>query len=188
MADKQRGGIINADAMYKAGFASRSTGRNPAVEARNALIETAYDTIGTMAVGSIKSGFRNLQKFRNQTDSQTALLNLRIDKMPKGNEDLKGSIMEIKKRYDKAARKASLGVGKMRSKGRQDMALYMQQLTDMSSELEIFKTSTEASQGMASVLSGVAGENNQAGNKNLSVSDLPAIRIDPPPQWNAIIH
>ena len=32
MADKQRGGIINADAMYKAGFASRSTGRNPAVE------------------------------------------------------------------------------------------------------------------------------------------------------------
>ena len=166
-------GIIDADAMYKAGFGRASTGRNPAAEAHNALVEAAYETIGTMAVGSIKSGFKNMQRFRNLTDSQTSLLNLKVDKLPKGNENLKASILEIKKRYDKAARNASLGIGKMRSKGRQDMALYMQQLTDMSAELEVYKTNTEAAQGMATVKVGVAGENNQAGNKNINPAATP---------------
>jgi len=169
-----RGSIIDADAMYKAGFGSRSTGRNMANEARTAALQSitklAYETVGTIAVGAMKSGFQNLQKFRNATDSQTALLNLSIDKMPKGNDALKESIKEVKKRYDKAARKASLGFGKKRSKGRQDMALYRQQLTDMNAFLEVYKTGAESSQGIAKVLSGVAGEDNQAGNKNVNPS------------------
>jgi hypothetical protein len=166
-------GIIDADAMYRAGFGRASTGRNPAAEAHNALVEAAYETIGTMAIGSIKSGFKNLQRFKNLSDSQTSLLNLKVDKLPKGNEDLKASILEIKKRYDKAARNASLGIGKMRSKGRQDMTSYMQQLTDMSAELEVYKTNAEAAQGMATVKAGIAGENNQAGNKNINPAATP---------------
>ena len=163
-------GIVDAEAMYKAGFSSKSTGRNPANEARRAIVNSAYNIVGGMAIGAMQRGFKNLQIFRDKTDSQTALLNLSIDKMPKGNEALKDSIKEIKKRYDKAARKAALGIGKMRSKARQDMAYYMQQLTDLNSELEIYKTNVTASQGIASVLSGVAGENNQAGNKTLNTS------------------
>jgi len=53
------------------------------------------------------------------------------------------------------------------------MALYMQQLTDMNAFLEIFKTNSEASQGLAKVLSGVAGANNQAGNKNINPASSP---------------
>ena len=80
-------GIIDTDAMYRAGFASRNAGTKPANQARNAFWERvtdmAYNTIGDMAMGAVKDSFKNLQTFKNKTDSQTALLNLRIDKMPK---------------------------------------------------------------------------------------------------------
>jgi hypothetical protein len=169
---------IDANAMYRAGFSSKSTGRDVARDERNerlnAITKTAFNILGQAAIGQIKQNYRGLQEYRNASDSQTALLNLQVDKMPalngdyavSENESLKGSILELKSLYDAAARKASFGIGKGRNKGRQDMARYMKQLSDMNAVLEIYKTSREKSKAMLGVLSGVT--NSDEGVKTIS--------------------
>jgi len=169
---------IDANAMYRAGFSSKSTGRDVARDERNerlnAITKTAFNILGQAAIGQIKQNYRGLQEYRNASDSQTSLLNLQVDKMPASsgdyavseNESLKGSILELKSLYDAAARKASFGIGKGRNKGRQDMARYMKQLSDMNAVLEIYKTSREKSKAMLGVLSGVT--NSDEGVKTIS--------------------
>lgn len=169
---------IDANAMYRAGFGSKSTGRDVARDERNerlnAITKTAFNILGQAAIGQIKQNYRGLQEYRNASDSQTSLLNLQVDKMPASsgdyavseNESLKGSILELKSLYDAAARKASFGIGKGRNKGRQDMARYMKQLSDMNAVLEIYKTSREKSKAMLGVLSGVT--NSDEGVKTIS--------------------
>jgi len=169
---------IDANAMYRAGFGSKSTGRNVQVDERNARIaaitKTAFNVLGQAAIGQIKQNYRGLQEYRNASDSQTSLLNLQVDKMPVSsgdyyvgeNESLKGSILELKSLYDAAARKASFGIGKGRNKGRQDMARYMKQLSDMNAVLEIYKASRDKSKTMLGVLSGVT--NSDEGAKTVS--------------------
>lgn len=169
---------IDANAMYRAGFGSKSTGRDVARDERNerlnAITKTAFNVLGQAAIGQIKQNYRGLQEYRNASDSQTSLLNLQVDKMPASsgdyyvgeNESLKGSILELKSLYDAAARKASFGIGKGRNKGRQDMARYMKQLSDMNAVLEIYKTSREKSKAMLGVLSGVT--NSDEGVKTIS--------------------
>lgn len=178
---------IDANAMYRAGFGSKSTGRNVALDERNerlnAITKTAFNILGQAAIGQIKQNYRGLQEYRNASDSQTSLLNLQVDKMPASNSDyyvgenesLKGSITELKSLYDAAARKASFGIGKGRNKGRQDMARYMKQLSDMNAVLEIYKTSREKSKAMLGVLSGVT--NSDEGVKPIS-SGSNAYEID----------
>ena len=160
---------IDANAMYRAGFGSKSTGRNVQVDERNARLDaitkTAFNVLGQAAIGQIKQNYRGLQEYRNASDSQTALLNLKVDKMPASSaeyaieesQSLKGSVLELKSLYDAAARKASFGIGKGRNKGRQDMARYMKQLSDMNAVLEIYKTSREKAQKMMGVMTGAAG-------------------------------
>jgi len=157
---------IDANAMYRAGFGSKSTGRNVQVDERNArnaaITKTVFNVIGEAAIGQIKQNYQSLQEYRNASDSQTSLLNLKVDKMPASSdkysieesESLKGSVLELKSLYDTAARKASFGIGKGRSKGRQDMFRYMKQLTDMNAVLEIYKTSREKAQSMMDVMTG----------------------------------
>ena len=169
---------IDANAMYRAGFGSKSTGRNVQVDERNArnaaITKTAFNILGQAAIGQIKQNYRGLQEYRNASDSQTALLNLQVDKMPVSsgdyyvgeNESLKGSILELKSLYDAAARKASFGIGKGRNKGKQDMTRYMKQLSDMNAVLEIYKASRDKSKTMMGVLSGVT--NSDGGAKTVS--------------------
>ena len=168
---------IDANAMYRAGFGSKSTGRNVQVDERNArwdaITKTAFNVIGQAAIGQIKQNYRGLQQYRNASDSQTALLNLKVDKMPASSaeygieesQSLKGSVLELKSLYDAAARKASFGIGKGRSQGRQDMTRYMKQLSDMNAILEIHKTKREKAQSMMSV---AAGGERQEGAKDMS--------------------
>lgn len=169
---------IDANAMYRAGFGSKSTGRDVALDERNerlsVITNTAFNILGQAAIGQIKQNYRGLQEYRNASDSQTSLLNLQVDKMPASsgdyyigeNESLKGSILELKSLYDAAARKASFGIGKGRNEGKQDMARYMKQLSDMNAVLEIYKTSREKSKAMLGVLSGVT--NSDEGVKTIS--------------------
>ena len=168
---------IDANAMYRAGFGSKSTGRNVAVDKKNArwdaITKTAFNVLGQAAIGQIKQNYRGLQEYRNASDSQTALLNLKVDKMPASSaeygieesQSLKGSVLELKSLYDAAARKASFGIGKARSQGRQDMTRYMKQLSDMNAVLEIHKTKREKAQSMTSV---AAGGERQEGAKDMS--------------------
>jgi hypothetical protein len=168
---------IDANAMYRAGFGSKSTGRNVAVEEKNArwdaITKTAFNVLGQAAIGQIKQNYQSLQRYRNASDSQTALLNLKVDKMPvssaeygiEESQSLKGSVHELKSLYDAAARKASFGFGKGRSQGRQDMTRYMKQLHDMNAFLEIHKTKREKAQSMISV---VAGGERKEGAKDIS--------------------
>jgi hypothetical protein len=168
---------IDANAMYRAGFGSKSTGKNVRVDEQNARLDaitkTAFNVLGQAAIGQIKQNYKGLQEYRNASDSQTALLNLKVDKMPASSaeyaieesQSLKGSVVELKSLYDAAARKASFGIGKKRSQGRQDMARYMKQLIDMNAVLEIHKTKREKAQSMTSV---AAGGERQEGAKNMS--------------------
>jgi len=167
-----QGNVVDVGALGKAGFASTDKGGNlKAEEKRERLqgaVNTAYTVLGHAAIGQIKQSYNNLQEFRNLSDSQTAVLNLQIDKMPKDNVHLEVSIKELNVLYRKAARQASLGFGKKRSQGKQDMVRYMTQMKDLNSFLEIYKVGRENSQSMATVLSGVAGQNNKAGSKTMN--------------------
>jgi len=166
---------IDAGAMYQAGFSSKSTGRNVEQERRErksemwrSVASTAYNALGGMAINQINQSHRNLQIFRDQSDSQTSALNLQIDKMPKGATALRESVMELRKNYDKSARCAAMGFGKKKRGCKQDMAKWMTQLTDMNAFLEIYKTGSESAQDMISVVSGAAGEDNQGGKVTIS--------------------
>ena len=166
---------IDPSAMFQAGFASRSTGRNIKNERRirrnemwRDVASTAYNVLGDMAINQINQNHRNLQIFRDKSDSQTSALNLQIDKMPKDNAALRESVMELRKNYDKSARCAALGFGTKRRKCKQDMAKWMTQLTDMNAFLEVFKTKSQEAQDMVSVVSGKTGENNAGGKVTIS--------------------
>ena len=163
---------IDPNLMYKVGFTRGYKGENKKVQWHNERMKWLYDTgielVGTVAVDAIKQGYGNLRAFKNAAESQLAPLNLKVDKIP-DNPHLRSSIAEIKKRYDKAARTASLGIGgKRRSKARMEMAKYMSQLHSMNAALQVYNTQTEKSKGMAKVYSGMAGENNAAENKNFN--------------------
>ena len=55
---------IDANAMYRAGFGSKSTGRDVARDERNerlnAITKTAFNVLGQAAIGQIKQNYRGL--------------------------------------------------------------------------------------------------------------------------------
>jgi hypothetical protein len=167
-----KGNIIDASTLYRAGFSSKAEAEDLRKKQKREFWQgaanTAYNVLGTAAIGQIKEGYRNLQIFRNKSDSQTAYLNLKLDKMPKDNPHLEASVIELKRLYRKASRQAAIGIGKKRAKGREDMTRYMKQLQDMNAFLETYLMAAEKSQSMMTILSGVAGKNNQAGSKNMN--------------------
>lgn len=170
-------GIIDTSAMYQAGFGSKTKGKSIAAEEKKAaekkefwqgVTKTAFSVLGNAAIGQIKRNYAGMQVYRNKVDSSIGELSLRVDKMPKDNERLSKSIVDLGKLYSDAAQKASWGFGKKRSEGRQDMARYMKQLTDMNAALETIKIDREKAQLMYNVLSGKAGENNQGGQTTMN--------------------
>ena len=78
--------VVDANAMYRAGLARGSEGRNPKVEERlkrqERLVDFAYGVVGTVATEAIRDGFEGLQKFRDIKESQTAAMQLAVDKLP----------------------------------------------------------------------------------------------------------
>ena len=83
-----------------------------------------------------------MQHARNTADSATALVDLQIDKMPKeqiaykeGDMTLPETVVELRRLYDKAVRKASWGFGKKRAEGRQEAKRYLEQLHNMNKVL-----------------------------------------------------
>ena len=149
---------IDPNAMYRAGFSSTGTGRNVEQEEKNKFWEgvtkTAYNVLGNAAIRQVNKNYQSLQMYRNAADSQIGTLNLQVNKMPDGNESLLGDVTDLGKLYSKAVKKASFGIGRGRSKGRQEAAGYMKQLQDFNAFMELYKPNTEASQDMVRVLSG----------------------------------
>ena len=163
---------IDPNAMYRAGFARGTTGRNPQVERQVArqekLINFAYDAIGKVATTAVSDGYKSFQKFRDQLDSPMSASLTQIDKLPKENAGLRQTIQTISDNYRKANRKAHLSFGKKRRAAKAERQKWMTQMTDLNAALETYKVNAEKAQGMARVFTGVAGENNKGGNVNLN--------------------
>jgi len=164
--------VVDQNAMFRAGLARGTTGRNPQVERQLAreerLINFGYDIVGSVAQEAIKDGFEGVQKFRNAKDSQTAAMNLALDKMPKENVGLQNDVRLIYKNYRDAARRSRLTFGKKRAKAKAEMGRYMNQMTSFNEYLEAYAHHAPKSQGTLAVVSGVAGENNKGGSVNMS--------------------
>tara|TARA_R100000935_G_scaffold31710_1_gene52212 strand:- start:353 stop:2089 length:1737 start_codon:yes stop_codon:yes gene_type:complete len=164
---------IDMNAMYKAGFSSGSSGRNKENEAKvrrqefwSGVGKQAYSILGTAAIGQIKQNYKGLQKFRNAADSQIGMNTLQVNKMPKNNPELRQNLADLGAKFGAAAKAAHYGVGKKRSKGRQDAEMYMQQLKDMNTFLSTVAESTVEAQGMVAVASGKIQA--QSGQANMS--------------------
>ena len=158
---------------YRAGFARQSTGRNTEVEARIArqerIVDFAYDILGTVAVDSVTNTIKGMKRFKHLADSQMSSANLQLDKLPKENAALQQSILDIKKNYDKANRKAHLNISsKKRSAARQERNKWMTQLQNLNGALELYQTGAKDAQGMIKVSTSIAGEENNAGNVAIS--------------------
>jgi len=166
--------VVDQNAMFRAGLARGTTGRNPQVERQLAreerLINFGYDIVGSVAQEAIKDGFEGVQKFRNAKESQTAAMNLALDKMPKENVGLQNDVRLIYKNYRDAARRSRLTFGKKRAEAKAEMGRYMNQMTSFNEYLEAYAHHAPKSQGTIAVASGVAGENNKGGSVNMSSS------------------
>ena len=166
--------VVDQNAMFRAGLARGTTGRNPKVERQLAreerLINFGYDIIGSVAQEAIKDGFEGIKKFRNAKESQTAAMNLALDKMPKENVGLQDDVRLIYDNYRKAARRSRLTFGKKRAEAKAEMSRYMDQMASFNSTLEAYASHVPKSQGTLAVVSGVAGENNKGGSVNMSAS------------------
>ena len=177
-----RGKIVDTGALYQSGVAGRD--RAAAIAKQTAdkqraltegLVKTAYSLIGREIIGQVKKNYATLQTARNTADSATALLDLQIDKMPKdqiaykeGDMTLPETVVELRRLYDKAARKASFGFGKKRAEGRQEAQRYITQLQEMNKVLGIIQTKAKTSNDILLVESGKVGQNNQGDMKGIS--------------------
>ena len=163
---------IDQNAMYRAGLARGTTGRNPQVERQIArkerLVNIAYDVVGTVANEAIKDGFESMQRFRDLKDSQTAAMNLTAKKVPEGNTQLNEDINTLYDKARKAAKKARWSFGKKKAQYKAEMRGAFDEMQYINEQLTAYQASVPTSQGTISVATGVAGENNKGGNSNIS--------------------
>ena len=159
MADK--GGGINAGAMYQAGFASKAEGntQQEAIKERKrefwgGVAKEAYNILGTAAVGQIKSNYKQYQKMSNAQESNSANVLLEIKKFPKDNEALVQDLADLKEKHRAATKTATVGFGKKRSKAKAAALMYLQQLKDFDLWLKGVAENRLEAQGMTSVGAG----------------------------------
>ena len=159
MADK--GGGINAGAMYQAGFASRdqvNTQQEAAKERKRqfwgGVAKEAYNILGTAAVGQIQKNYKQYQKMSNAQESNSANVLLEIKKFPKDNEALVQDLADLKAKHAAATKTATVGFGKKRSKAKAAASMYLQQLKDFDLWLKGVAENRLEAQGMTSVGAG----------------------------------
>jgi len=169
---------IDQNAMYRAGFSSRSTGRNTENDARERKHEfwkgvgnQAYSILGNAAIGQMKQNHRGLQEFRNVFNSTAGKTALTIDEgLP--NPGLKEDLNALSELHRKANRKAHTGFGKARSKAAQEAAGYRQQLADMKSWLDAANKQRVDVQGMTAVASGLTQAGGDQGSFSSGASEM----------------
>ena len=98
-----QGNVVDVKAMGDAGFSSRKKAEDLHKKRQREFWQNTtnavYSALGNAAIGQVKQSFRNLQDYRNKSDSQTAFLNLKLDKMPKDNPYLEASVIELNTLY-----------------------------------------------------------------------------------------
>ncbi len=164
---------IDPNAMYRAGLARGTTGRNPQVERRVArqenLINLAYTVVGAVANEAVKDGFENIQKFRDLKESQTAAMNLTAEKIPQKNATLSASITRINNEVRAFDRKIRRTLSpKKRAQLKAERAAKFKEMTNLNAELTTYKSHVPNSQGKMSVATGLSVENNQEGRARYS--------------------
>ena len=169
MANK--GGGIDPNAMYKAGFSSdaRVTTRQDAKAGYwDGVAKEAYNVLGTAAIGQIKANYKQYQTMSNASESQMASVLMEIKKFPKNNEDLVQDLNDLKEKHRAATKTAAVGFGKKRSKAKAAAAGYLQQLKDFDAWLNIVAENRLKAQGMAYINAGTAQATDEQGAMSLA--------------------
>ena len=170
--------VIDVDAMGRAGYTAYRKGEDPRIErqrqVQKAVVDTAFNVLGSLAIGAAKKANRHLQKYRDVSESQTASLDLKIDKINPKNTKLKPKILGWKKDYDKAARCASFGIGgSKRSKCRAEMKRIMGIMHNANANLELYQANTKNSQAFANGKIGRDDKNSEQGKMRLNEGNHP---------------
>ena len=95
------GRVIDANAMYQAGRGAGPQG------VKEPIWGEYIEGLGKMVIDSTVKGFSKLNDFREKSQAQTALIDLKIDKISKDNPYLKNDILSWKVDYDKKFRELS---------------------------------------------------------------------------------
>ncbi len=170
---------IDPNAMYRAGLARGTTGRNPQVERRvtrqENLINLAYTVVGSVANEAVKDGFESIQKFKDLKESQTAAMNLTAKKIPEGNVKgpngltLKESIVRINNETRDLNRQIRRTLSpKKRALLKAKRTAKQEEMNYLNSQLTIQQSHVPNSQGMAGVAAGMSADNNQEGRVRYS--------------------
>ena len=151
---------IDPNAMYRAGLARGTTGRNPQVERRVArqenLMNLAYTVVGSVANEAIKDGFENIQKFRDLKESQTATMNLTAEKIPQNNTTLSASITTLNNEVRAFDKQIRLTLSpKKRAQLRALRQAKFKEMTNLNAELTAFQSHVPNSQGKMNVAAGL---------------------------------
>ena len=136
------GRVIDANAMYQAGRGAGPQG------VKEPIWGEYIEGLGKMVIDSTVKGFSKLNDFREKSQAQTALIDLKIDKISKDNPYLKNDILSWKVDYDKAAYCAIFGISaKKRSACREQRAFAMAKLTGANELLTTFQKNAGQAQG-----------------------------------------
>ena len=163
-------GVIDPNAMYKAGFSSeaRVTTQQDAKRQKRAdywgvIAKEAYNVLGTAAIGQMKANYKQYQTMSNASESQMASVLMEIKKFPKDNEALVQDLADLKEKHRAATKTAAVGFGKKRSKAKAAAAGYLQQLKDFDAWLNIVAENRLKAQGMAYINAGTAQATDEQG-------------------------
>ena len=142
---------IDSSAMYKAGFASKSTGRNLVVEERNRrnqmIADAAFNVLGNITQNASQQALNHLHNYRNQTDSSMASVTTKINKINPKNTAIKAKIKEWKKDHRKAVRESySIFNKEKRAAAKDRAAVIMSKLYNANEQLEGYMAGAKISQ------------------------------------------
>lgn len=173
--------VIDVGAMGRAGY---SAARKPRVEDqgetfRKNLMDTTFQVLGGLAIDSGKRALRSLNKYRDASSSQTAAMDLKINKIHPKNIHLKNQIIGWRKDYDKAARGAVISLSaKKRQAKKLEMKTIMAKLHNANSQLEMYMAGTKNSQAFANGKLGRDDKNAEHGKLRLNKGSHPEHEVN----------
>ena len=158
---------IDPNAMFRAGFSSKSTGRNIAVEKRNRnnqiIANAAFSVLGNITQNASQNALAHLRNYKNQTDSSMASVTTKINKINPKNTAIKAKIKEWKEDHRKAVRESyNIFNKEKRADAKDRAAVIMSKLFNANEQLEGYMTGAKTSQLKQDAILGI----NQIEGKN----------------------
>ena len=138
--------IINQEALYRAGAASKSQGRNMEAESRNAMMATIVEGVGGFLNSQVEQQLRNHQEFKKQGQNQINDTLTKFNPAEVGiNSHMETTVNELHDEYARLIRQKD-------TKGAQKI---FSQLADLDKFVKMYRSGTSDSKEKSSNATGI---------------------------------